>query len=98
MIRGRTTDDSGAALVKEFEKPAKRERGKWHLPGEDAKRWRADARAAFGQEAALMCFPPAWCGSSRSWPLTGAGLMSASRAYPDELEELAQTGTQDATG
>ena len=27
MIRGRTTDDSGEALVKEFEKPAKRERG-----------------------------------------------------------------------
>ena len=33
---------------------------------------------------------PAWCGSSRAWPATGVGWMSASKALSGEIEELAK--------
>jgi len=39
--------------------------------------------------------PPAWCVSSRNWPLTGAGLMSASRGCPARSRSLPNE-TQDA--
>jgi transposase len=42
-----------------------------------------------------MCFPLAWCVSSRGWLLTGIGWMSASRAYPARSRSL-PNGTPDA--
>jgi transposase len=44
---------------------------------------------AFSPHLVMLCHP-AGCASSRTWPATGAGSMSASRAYPARVEALAR--------